>query len=404
MKWAWLLLASVATPALAQNSDLPPASVVERVLESQPRVAAGKARIDASQAQAAALRRGTSEFTAEGSISRRSIDNEGNFVDYDASLSRPFRLPSKAKLDRAAGAIGVSIAENQFEDSRHQAALSLATLWYDWLLAADLHRNSVVLVENQRALANSTRHRMDVRDASDLEFQQASSAEALAQAQASDAVAQRDRARALLEIHYPDLPLPDEAPALAEPILPANLIDLTRLIVERSHEIFAAAGTAEREAIMARRARLDRFADPSLGVRVFSERSGQERGAGLTASLPLGGGHRRALADQAIAQASAARAEQTIVEREVRANAEADAAELRARFSAWQASRDAVARAEKSASLATRGQQLGAIDLSDRLYAERQANEARAQELNARATVARLILKLRIDAHELWID
>ena len=47
---------------------------------------------------------------------------------------------------------------------------------------------------------------------------------------------------------------------------------------------------------------------------------------------------------------------------------------------------------------------IGAIDLADRLYAGRQANEARAQELTARAAAARLILKLRIDSHTLWID
>lgn len=403
MKWAWLLLAGVASPALAQTSDLPPAGIVERVLDTQPRVDAGRARIDISRAEGEALRRGTAEVTLEGSVSRRTIEREGDFMDYDATISRPLRLPGKGRLDRRAGALGVIIAESQFQDSRHQAALTLATLWYDWLLAADLHRNALVLVENQRALARSTRHRVDVRDASDLEFQQVSSAEALAQAQASDAAAQRDRARALIEIYFPDLPLSGEAPALTAPSLPDNLDALARLAVERSYEIAAATGTAERDAVLARRAQLDRFADPSLGLRVFRERNGKERGAGITASLPLGGGHRRALADRATAQASAARAEQTIVEREVRANAQADLAELRARFAAWQAARDAVARAEKSASLATRGQQLGAIDLSDRLYAERQANEARAQELNARAAVSRLILKLRIDARELWI-
>ncbi|MFT3976858.1 MAG: transporter, partial [Sphingomonas bacterium] len=92
------------------------------------------------------------------------------------------------------------------------------------------------------------------------------------------------------------------------------------------------------------------------------------------------------------------------VEREIAGNAAADAAEYRAREAAWLASRDAVLRAERSAALAARGQQLGAIDLSDRLYADRQANEARAQELVARAAAARLMLKLRIDSHTLWVD
>jgi hypothetical protein len=115
---------------------------------------------------------------------------------------------------------------------------------------------------------------------------------------------------------------------LAAPTIPPEgLLELQRLIVARSHEIAAAAGTAERQSILARRARADRVADPSLGVRLFSERGGEEQGAGLFASLPLGGGDRRALSDQAAAEAGAAQAERVVVEREVSGNAAADVAE-----------------------------------------------------------------------------
>lgn len=405
MKWAWLLLVGVALPAMAQASDLPPAELVERALDAQPGVEAAVARIDAARAEGAALRRGSNEIVAQGTLSRRQVDREGSYTEYDATISRPFRLPGKAALDARAGAIGVDIARNRMEDARHQAALVLGTLWYDWLLAAELNRNAELLVTNQRALVSSTRRRVDLRDASELEFGQASAALALAQAQVADAAAGRDRARTLLETRFPDLPLPPEAPRLGEPEIPGEgLVALQKLIVERSHEIAAAAGTAERQSVLARRARADRTADPSLGFRVFSERSGMERGAGLFASLPLGGGHRRARADQASAEATAAAADRVVVEREVIGNAAADVAEFRARNTAWRASRDAVARAQQSAALTARGQQVGVIDLADRLYAERQANEARAQELNARAAAARLLLKLRIDAHTLWIE
>lgn len=403
--WAWLLLAGIVAPARAQPGDLPPHELVVRALDAQPNVAAAVARVEAARAEGQALRQGPHEITAQGTFSRRRIEHDRDYAEFDTTISRAFRLPGKAALDRSAGELGIAVAQNRMEDARHQAALVLAQLWYDWLRAGELHRNALALVENQRTLVRATDRRVALRDAARLDFEQASAALALAEAQAGDAAAERDRARALLATRFPDLPLPAEPPRLHDPAAPAEGFDrLKLLIVERSHEIGAAAGLADRQAVLARRARADRIADPSLGVRLFSERGGEEKGVGLYASLPLGGGHRRALADQAAAEASAALAEQAQVEREIAGNAAADVAEARARLAAWQASRDAVRRAEESAALSARGQALGAIDLADRLYAERQANEARAQEITARTAAARLILKLRIDAHALWID
>ncbi len=406
MKHVWaLLMAGMAVPAYAQSSDLPPADLVVRALDSQPTVAAAMARVDAARAEGDALRRGSHEVTAQGTLSRRTIDRDGDYAEFDTTISRAFRLPGKAALDRSSGALGVEVATNRMEDARHQAALVLAQLWYDWLSAADLHRNAFALVENQRALVQATSRRLALRDAARLDVEQAGVALAMAETQLGDAAANRDRARALLAARFPDLPLPAEPPGLGEPTIPSEGFEqLQTLIVERSHEIGAAAGQAERRAVMARRARADRIADPSLGFRLFSERGGEEKGAGLFASLPFGGGHRRALADQASAEATAALADQAEVEREIASNAAADVAEARGRLSAWQASREAVRRAQESAALSARGQSLGAIDLADRLYAERQANEARAGEIVARAAAARLVLKLRIDAHTLWID
>lgn len=103
------------------------------------------------------------------------------------------------------------------EDARHQAALSLATLWYDWLLGSDVHRNATRLVENQGALVASTRRRVEMRDAAQLALQQVTAANRLAESQAGNAAALRDRARALLGTLFPDLLLPAEAPSLAEP-------------------------------------------------------------------------------------------------------------------------------------------------------------------------------------------
>src|SRR3546814_19969176 len=98
------------------------------------------------------------------------------------------------------------------------------------------------------------------------------------------------------------------------------------LVIERSHEIRAAGREAQRLAVVARRIRADRIADPSFGVRLFSERSGMEQGAGIVMSMPLGGGHRRAAADRASAEGNAAQLEHMSVPRTVPAIADADLA------------------------------------------------------------------------------
>ncbi|OYW85127.1 MAG: hypothetical protein B7Z20_09665, partial [Sphingobium sp. 32-64-5] len=54
------------------------------------------------------------------------------------------------------------------------------------------------------------------------------------------------------------------------------------------------------------------MADPTVGLRLFSEFGGIERGAGVIVSMPLGGGHRKALASEASAGASAAQADEQL--------------------------------------------------------------------------------------------
>jgi hypothetical protein len=136
-------LAFGATPALAQRADLPPAEKVNEALDSHPSVAAALARIEAARARGDMLRKGPHEVTVSGSYIRRTVDREGGFDEFDTTISRPFRLPGKAALDRKAGALGIEVAENQMENVRHQTALILSSLWHDWLTAGTHYRNDM---------------------------------------------------------------------------------------------------------------------------------------------------------------------------------------------------------------------------------------------------------------------
>jgi outer membrane protein, heavy metal efflux system len=338
-------------------------------------------------------------------VSRRTVDHEGSYGEYDGTISRALRLPGKASLDRRAGALGVEVAANRAEDARHQAALILARLWYDWLGASARHHNASETLVNLQKAAQAVRRRVAARDAAELDNDQALSAVAGVELRVGEAAAARDRARAELAASFPKLSLPVQAPDVAEPAASDIVLsELADLAVERSHDITAAAKEAERQQALSQRVRRDRLPDPTIGFRAFQERGGIEKGAGVYLSVPFSGRYRSALADEAAATATAAMADSAAVRREVAAHSAGDLAETRARLSAWRSSRDAVARAEAAALKIARGQSVGVIDLADRLYADRIAYEARASEIEARVAAAYALTRMRIDAHSLWID
>ncbi|KEO89103.1 transporter [Erythrobacter longus] len=397
---AALLLAS----PLVAEPGLPDEAAVQEVLDEHPAVVAARARVEAARARAQGLRRGPHEFTLSGSYTRRRVDLGGEFDEYDAQLTRAIRLPGKARLDREIGEYGIVAASNLAEDARHQAALLLATHWFDWLSATALAKvDQAAVINYEQSLVAITR-RMELRDAAQLDVDQARAALAEAQLALDHSEGSAAMARARLEVHFPRLPLPIEAPDLPRPeIADARLSQLRDQVVANSHEIGAAQAETRRMASVADRMGRDRLADPSVGVRLFSEFGGAETGAGLIFSIPLGGGHRRALAGEATANASAARAEESLARFNVEETADADLLDARYRIAAWQRSREAVDAQTAALFKLRRGYELGEIDLTDLLLGERMVHDAFRMEAEARCEAMRAITKLRIDSHALWL-
>jgi len=398
-----LLALAAPTAAFAQRGDLPPAEQVLQALDSHPGVEAAAARVAAARAHGDILRRGPHEVTLSSSYNRRNVQGAGERNDFDVTLSRPFRLPGKTALDGKAGALEVEVAENRREDVRHQTALLLSGLWHDWLTAGSHCRNDLDTVRGLETSLAALRRRVALRDASALDVDQASAALAQARAQAAASLAAREQARVTLAATFPEIALPPEPPELAAPDLPPD--DLARMrdsVVERSHEIRAADREAQRLDVVSRRVRADRVADPSFGVRLFSEQGGLEKGAGVTMSIPLGGGYRRAAADQAAADANAARLELINIQRTVTAVADADLSNARTRTVVWQSAAASARSASDAVVRTRRGYELGQIDLADLLYAQRQANDARRYEIDTRSEASRALLKLQIDSHSIW--
>lgn len=401
-----ILLGSVAA-SVAQAQSLPPAfppdAQVDAALDAFPGVAAAHARFQASRSERDMLRAGPYEFTLSGSYAKRDIEREGRFEESDITLSRTIRLPNKFLLDRKAGALGVEVAENNREDTRHHAALLLSELWHEWMEAGELVRGDTRAVEMQKSAADAIKRRTDLKDAAALDLDQALAAQALTEAQLADARARLEKARVTLAATFPEITLPAEPPAIPVPALPAQGVDQLRdLVIARSHEIRAAEREAERKSVVARRTSADRIPDPTIGVRTFRERGGLEQGVGVHLSIPLGFSHRRAAASKAHAEASAAAFERDDVRRAIQVSADADATDVRTRMAAWTSTAQSARSSEAAAERTVRGHSLGAIDLADVLFIQKQANDTRRAEIAARAAASRALLKILIDAHEIW--
>lgn len=398
-----LPLLAIAAPLVAEPG-LPDAAAVNTALDDHPSVVTARVKVEAARADARARAKGPHEVTFSGSYTRRDIDQEGSFSEYDAQLTRAFRLPGKAGLDREIGQYGVDAAENMAEDAKHQAALLLAGHWWDWLgAAAEAEVDRQAVTNYEQALA-AVKRRVELKDAAPLEADQVEAALGNARLMAEQSAGRANVARARLAAHFPALSVPLEAVQVPQPAIPEGGLEHYReLVLTNSHEIAAADAQAHKMSSLAERTRREKMADPSFGVRLFSERGGAEKGAGLVFSMPLGGGHRAALSDQAAAEANAAQSDAQLARFTVREMADSDVAEATYRFEAWKRAREGLNAQIAALTKLRKGYDLGEIDLADRLLAERMVHDAFRAEATARTEAQRAITKLRIDSHQLWL-
>ena len=284
--------------ALAKSAaDFPPDEAVALAIEDHPQVQAALARADAARQNARALRVGAYEFTVSGSYDRRRIDREGQYDEYDAALERPIRLPGKASLDRKAGDFGIAASDYRAADVRHRITLLVSDLWLDWLAAEAEVKIAEAAVSNLSSALQGVERQVAVQDAAVADYDRATAARATAQVELAKGRARAEIAKSRLAVQFPSLPLPVVAPDLPEPVLPAHGLEgLRDLVTVQNHEVHGAQAEADRQSTLAARANKDRIPDPTIGLRLFSERGGAERGAGVVASIPLGGRHRSALA------------------------------------------------------------------------------------------------------------
>ncbi len=390
---------------MARAQDfLPPEEMATHAIDTHPLTSKGWSSVHAAEAEAKKLDVGEYEYTVETSHAGRDIDQSGQYHEWDAGVSRAIRLPGKADLDTQTGALGVQSQKASFDGTRHQVAVMLLESWIAWLQAEALAAIDRSEVENWRTEQNIMARRVAARDAAQLDLDEIGAMLARATGTATLSAGKAKEAKSALRRQFPDLAIPATAPVITPPQKPerpfAEWFDILR---SHNDELRAAELEAQRLDTVAKRKARDQWADPSVGVKYFSERGGAETGVGITLSMPIGGDYRSAVTDVSNAEASSGWAAVHNARQE--ADRLADQVIIRAEtsFENWQQSAAALAASDEVRKKSRRSFEVGQQSLSDFLLAARLYYESERSELQSRADAQQYLTRLKIDARELWI-
>lgn len=388
---------------ISAQSYLPPLDVAMDAIARQAEVLAADERAAAVDAEARALSLGSYELEATVIPQRRRTDSGQSLDEFEAQVGRSFRWPGKAALDREIGARSRTIAGLERREIAHEVALHLMELWMQWLRATATNEEARAQLQSLETEHASLVRRVELGDAARLDLDLITAELAQARAAALSSETLLVAARHALNTDFPQIALPVRAPSLPEPqILAGAGEEWQSRIIGDSYELKVAEQDAARQDATAKRAWADRIPDPSLGVRFFNERDGEERAVGLVFTMPLSSRYRRELANAERAQARARLRDVEVVRRALAKDAHLKVVLATDALNQWRAQRDAHEAMRAAANRTHRAWELGETGLAERLLAARRAREMAYQEVSARATAHEAQLRVRIDSHDLW--
>lgn len=408
LKWlAAIMVAIYVIPATAaefrEYPDLPSQQVVQQVLQNYPSVLAAQYGIKAGEAVRDRLEAGSHEFNVTGGAARRRIRETGeNLRDWNVGLERALRLPRKAELDAALGQQNVALAQNGYGDAMHEAGRKLLSGWFTWLRERSSSEQWIQQVEVLKQQLEVVTRRVKAGDASQLEEDVARAALMQAEIELQQAKLRADNATASLMRHFPSLPLPPKLPAGEPQPLPQNLAYWLDLALDHNHELLLARAESRIARLSAQRADADRIPDPTVGLHYISERNGSDSITGVSVTIPLPGGARRAASAEAASRADMATQREALVLRRIEADITAAYNRAKVSYASWQSATAASGLMQRNADKMARAYALGESGLNDVLLARRQSMDARLAAVLAQLESSESFYRLLLDTHQLW--
>ncbi len=398
-----LAFAAPAMSATARAGYLPDPIAAEAALWASPTVAPARGEFAAQSLRSESLRRGREEWTVGADALQRRVDTpQDRFTEWGMALSRPLRLPGRARADDALAGALAAHAEASLGEALHESGRQLLALWFDWLAASNqvhVWQAQATLADQQLAAVNA---RIRLGEAPRAERVSAEAALAQIRLQQQQAATREQQARNQLRAQFPELPVTQDT-ALPQPMPPAGTADAyVDAVLEHNHELFRARRQAEVLQAEARQLAKRRSVDPNVGVFYKNEAGGNEHVLGLNVGLTLPGAARRT--DQQAAEQLSTTARDAVIrlEQRLRQEARADFETAVARVANWQQADRAAQSLVEAARLSARAYSLGEGSLDQVLLNRRLMLEGELMVQQAQLDALSAATRLLLDSHQLW--
>jgi cobalt-zinc-cadmium efflux system outer membrane protein len=291
-----LLIGAVSFVAPATGQSALITDLMERSIRSSPSVLAAMADTDRASAAADRIASGPYEFEVTASGGQRRIDDplasENRYTEWSTGLSRTIRLPEKRRIDRDLARLEQDIARSKIKQAMVMERQQFAALWGNWRRAHLLTGSSTQQADEARRIADLAQVTVDRGAERQIRADQLAADAEMLWLQAKQDQAAEALARSALVARYPDISFPERPPSL-------DVTDAKRLTffdepVSNNPAYRVSQLLAEKARLQARRARSDRFADPTVGLEFGNEFGGSETSLMARITIPIGGGSRTA--------------------------------------------------------------------------------------------------------------
>lgn len=399
-----LALALISSQALSYEL-LPNKDEVRDSLVSSPKVIGAESRRESLNYKADSIATGPEEFVLRGNSQRRNVTADaipGTYQEFSGGIERPIRMWGKAGVDETIASATRSYANNEYNDTLHEASKELLSGWFNYLKAL---QTRIVAEKNSQLgdqIARTTQFRHKVGDVARLDSQLALAEQGRLKAMLEMAKANEQSSATAFTQKYPKIKLTKQISWPAIPSMDAKREMLKQTYLERNHELKLVKSDSETSSLKAKRADLDKIPDPTVGIYAANEFGGSEKIYGLTVSFPIPSGSRSSNAKSASAEAITARYKAIDTERKVSIEFDQLWSQMLSRKSAAESLVEAATIQNKAALAAEKAYVLGEGSISDLIAARKAANENQLAADLMRLDALETYYRVRLDLHQMW--
>lgn len=402
-----MMMTSIVSAKSELDQILPPLDAIKQSLSRHPTVRSAIADQDYANFAGQGLKLGQPWTVRAGMQLRNSNPQDGqtksNSYEPNFGVEKQIRLPGKYRLDQDLAQRGMSIAELKYEDAKHEVAKTLLNQWFAYMRSA----LQLTRLEEQQAriqhYMQMTQQRIRAGDAPRLELMLLSNESRQIEEQYMQAKTAYYQAQQLLSRDYQGK-IPEHWSSDVIKIRPLEYTqtEWIQQVLSANHELELAKTQAAQQDALVKREKLNRVANPTVGVGYSREQSGIENLMSVSVSIPLASRQVRIASGMAMAEAQKANFEIGRVENRLRQETQYWFTQMESATVRSEQAQQNLAQLQQQHGLMQKAYKLGELSLNELLLHSQQLVDARGRIDQAKIDYAESLSLLLLNSHQLW--